>query len=255
MMNLITSVDWWSSTVFLSVPTFSTSDWDGGGSRYYVQNALEHLDEPDEFYIDALLGKILLFTKSVKDIPKRVVVAIPNQLITIEGNPTQPVRNVSFVNVSFAFTSVERECVISGCHGQGAADLTTAMVHLMYATDVHFHRCTFAHTGQYAVYLNTGTVNCSVTHSRMYDLGAGGLVVAGGMGHNISDNQITDGGWVWQMGMGVLTRSVNELTVTHNEVSFLRQTGISIGWTWGYGPGDSANIEVAYNHVHGIHRQ
>jgi hypothetical protein len=52
--------------------------------------------------------------------------------------------------------------------------------------------------------------------------------------------------------MGVLLQAAADCTITHNEVSMFRQTGISAGWRWNYGPTSDGNNTISFNRIHTI---
>ena len=54
-------------------------------------------------------------------------------------------------------------------------------------------------------------------------------------GHVVEDNLIEDGGHVFQEGCGVLAQVGQDVAILHNEIRYFRYTGVSTGWTWGYG--------------------
>ena len=50
-------------------------------------------------------------------------------------------------------------------------------------------------------------------------------------------------------GMGILAQNAGNVTITHNEVGVFRQTGIPIGWIWGYIPSVMHDIETSFNYI------
>ena len=93
-----------------------------------------------------------------------------------------------------------------------------------------------------------GTRNASFRGGTIVDLAAGGVRVGEAIGLEpvglsertaractVADSVIRDGGHIFLAGMGVLVQAAANTTVTHNDISEFRQTGISVGWTWNYG--------------------
>jgi len=260
----LTSVD--SATHTAQLATKYNAQWanQAAGSRYYVQNALEHLDTAGEFYVDALNGRVLLQLApgdAAPDAPGAppIVLAGPTELVRLAGTTEAPLVGVSFSGITFAHAAVESAGVLSGADAQSADHLTTAAFHVVSAAAVAVDNCTFKHLGGYAFWADAGAANCSLTNSTASDLGAGGVRLGGGhaapstsVGHLVLDNELSDGGHVWQQGCGVLAQRVARTTISHNEIGHFRYTGVSVGWTWGYAPTDVYDVLVSHNHIHDI---
>jgi len=259
--NRIASIDRSSRTINLTSGGFTPSDSDGGGSRYYISNAREHLDQPGEFYIDRIRGKISIFVaggEDPNDDGDSYVVAAPLELLRVEGSLDAPARDVSFENIDFAYTRAESPAILSGASGQSAEFLEHAMVNVAHASFVRISSCTFRHTGGYAFQTGEGTHHVAILDSFATDLGAGGVRLGTEMptrnatDYVVSGNVLEDGGHVWQMGCGILAQKVSNVQISHNEVSHFRYTGVSIGWDWGYMPTVVQNITISNNHIHHI---
>eukprot|EP00466_Bigelowiella_natans_P005110 jgi/Bigna1/71605/fgenesh1_pg.16_\ len=189
-------------TLFFSIPNFSPSDPDGGGSRYYILNAIEHLDEPGEFYMDTAKRKIMLFLEEGDD-PNNAeegqgegasqgegfYVSDITSLVELQGNTSKAVSNVTFENLNFAYTSVESF---------------------------------YINAGGYGVWSNMETRNITIASNVLTDLGAGGIRVGRGDAItdnvqyiSVSDNVLEDGGHV----RGVVAESFSRLdTAQRNQL-------------------------------------
>ena len=73
-------------------------------------------------------------------------------------------------------------------------------------------------------------------------------------GIEISNNHIHNIGIVYIAATGVWIGQSSGNTVAHNEVSDTYQIGISLGWTWGYGPSAAHDNKIEYNNIYNIGR-
>jgi hypothetical protein len=100
--------------------------------------------------------------------------------------------------------------------------------------------------------------------NEIHDLGAGGVRIGEGGNPNtdaeaasrnlIDNNFIHDGGKIFRAGVGVWIGRSSYNTISHNEISDLDYSGLSIGWCWGYAPSSANHNVIEHNHVHHIGR-
>ena len=128
--------------------------------------------------------------------------------------------------------------------------------------DCVFEDCRFSHLGDYGLELTRGCQANRIVRCEFSDLGAGGLKIGETSirdqaaeqtgGNEISDCHIHDGGKMFHSAIGIWIGQSPGNRLMHNLIHDFYYTGISIGWTWGYGPALATNNTVEFNHVHHI---
>ena len=71
----------------------------------------------------------------------------------------------------------------------------------------------------------------------------------------ISDNNIHDLGIIFPAAVGVWVGQSYGNTVSHNEIHDTYYSGISCGWTWGFGPTAAHDNTLEFNRIYSIGRQ
>jgi parallel beta-helix repeat protein len=250
------------------VATLSTKRTPWGAeknARYWVENAADALDAPGEWYLDRAEGKLLYIPLPGED-PKRCEVIASNlqQLVRFEGNAEadQLVHDITLRNLTFSHTDWSISPV--GYTDMQAAYDIPAAIEMSGATNCSIEKCLFTHLGQYAAEIHRGSKKVRIVGNEMTDLGAGGVKIGDPKipnsdaevteGNIVSDNHIHDIGIVYAAAVGVWIGQSSGNTIGRNEIDNTFYTGISAGWTWGYGPSAARDNLIELNHIHDIGR-
>ncbi len=144
---------------------------------------------------------------------------------------------------------------------QAAHDVPGA-IHMMGAHRCAIENCTIEHVGFYGIELGDGCQCNRVVGNHLVDLGGGGINADGAdigsdpsrfVSHNrITDNCITAGGRVFAAGVGVLICHGHGNIVSHNAISDLYYSGISVGWCWTRAIHVSRENLIICNHIHNV---
>lgn len=195
-------------------------------SYFYAMNVLEELDQPGEYYIDRLGGKVLLFPPAgaAADAAPELSLAL-GPLSSVDG-----ATNVSLAGLSFV-----------GARGPAAT--------VSGGRAVAFANCSFTHLGGSALTITGGTGH-SLRRSALRYLGLLGVSVAGGDRpslrrgeHLVEDCVISDyGRWLSSYKAAVHVEGVGN-TVRRNELA--RSWGQAVTYS-----GNDHAIES--NHVHHV---
>jgi hypothetical protein len=250
------------------------------GDLYYVEGAFEFLDEPGEWYLDPAGGTLYYLPLPGERLEKLQAIApVLPQVVRIEGRPEagQCVNHVVLRGLTFShaewcfptgFQSGKNKPNISpepnaevGGFGQAAVGVPGA-VWGEGLRDCVFEDCRFTQLGGYGLELTRGCQSNRIVRCEFSDLGAGGLKLGETSirneaaeqtgGNEVSNCQIYDGGKMFHSAIGIWIGQSPGNRIMHNLIHDFYYTGISIGWTWGYGPALAASNTVAFNHIHHI---
>ena len=242
------------------------------GNPYYLLNVPEALDSPGEWFVDTERGE-LSYLPMPQERLEEFAAIIPglSQILLIKGRPDEGAyvehltfRNIRFSHTEWRFTDTTSWGMVvrgRGGFGQAAFGLPAA-VEARGLRSSAFVGCTFSQTGTYGLSLGRGCTENTINECLFRDLGGGGVMIGEPKlpedpallthSNTIINCEIADVGLLFHSAVGIWVGQSPRNRIVHNHIHDLYYSGISIGWTWGYGPSGAAGNLVELNHVHHI---
>jgi len=233
------------------------------GDLYFLEGSPRWLDHAGEWYLDREKGTLYYLPREGETIETLHVIA-PRLacILKMKGASNVAFRGLTFSNSEWNLPDegdgAEMEV---GGFGQAAIGVPAA-VSLEFCHDCKFVSCTFDHLGNYALELGKGCQHDVVERCNFTDIGAGSIKIGTGeqsanvteqtFGNTVADCRITDGGHMFPSACGIWIGQSYDNQIEHNEIADLYYTGISVGWTWGYGPSLAHGNRFEANLVHDI---
>lgn len=231
----------------------------GKGTPYFLYDFRHALDAAGEWYMDYSTATLYYKPMQGEDMKNaECIIPTVKRLIYLAGNSEEKIKNISFNGIKFSVSKFNLPR--TGHYPSQAAANTDAAIVLRNTDNISFNDCDIEHCGAYALWIESGSSNCKVQRCYINDMGAGGIKIGTTSvpkdislltkGNIIDNNIIRDGGKEIAEGVGVHIMHAADNKITHNEISNLRYSGISMGWKWGYGTSMACNNTIAYNHIH-----
>ena len=270
---------------------------DGHNSPFYLTNALPLLDQPGEWFFDIRTSKLYYMPREGEDMRTAEVIApMMETLVMVEGTADHQVNDVCFSNITFCHTTWRRpsysghvplqagmylvdayklrpQMVRIDNHkldNQGWIGRALAAVHVSWANNVRFEKCTFEHLGASGLDLEIGDNNCGINSCRFEDIAMNGCVIGSfspqgyetHRPYNPSDEReickdntventlfrnIANDDWGC---VAIVAGYVAETNICHNEICDVSYTGISLGWGWNRNLVCMHDNRVQYNLIH-----
>jgi hypothetical protein len=264
----ITSVDPGTHTVILAndlLPWMIEPN-----ARYWVEETKDDL-APGEWFLDQSTLYYLGFPG--EDVASEHVIAPRlEQLVTFDAAHDLTLDGLAFAYTDWSVPAIGYRDV------QTAFDVPAAIEghNAQRVTISHSH---FSHLGQWASDFNRGSRQIVLQANEMEDLGAGGIKLGEGCTDTLAnpnaavariencaadllassddavlDNRIHDIGKVYIAAAGLWVGQAAKTRVCSNEIFDTNESGISLGWTWGFGRSFAHDNLVAFNHIHDVGR-
>ena len=250
------------------------------GRKLYLQNAMEFLDQPGEYFLEKSSGTLYYMAEEGKN-PNRsnFVAPLAEKLVIIEGTRQNPLKNLIFDGIRFQYTNwlFPKSGFNEGQSGhwgetwdQTVSKGLPAAIELEYAEQVRFDNCRVAHTGAHGIGIQKGTRENMVLGCDIYDIAGNGVMVGQRLEpdnkavwfnvdwqdptdapykNRISANTIVKAAQVMYSCVGIFDAYADGTSLTHNVISDLPYIGISVGFNWGYDPTSQKNTLVSYNDI------
>ncbi len=244
-----------------------------GGTPHWYENAYEFLDAEGEFYLNTKADTLFYKLRKEDVLPIEVIVPVVETLFDVRGSsPDAMVHDLSFEGITFqhsnwtkpntqGYTVWQSATWYYDPQSPGQNGTIPAAVQLANADKVEIRSCTVRQTGAHGIAAIKDVVsNCSIIGNLVADTAAGGIYLLlndeKSTGNMVVDNTVEYVGMCHSDGCGILAARTPDVAILHNEIRYVRYTGISTGWSWDDKDSAAKNHDVGHNLIHrtmGLH--
>ena len=266
-------------------PKVFSNDWFNGwpDGRCYLENALEFLDVPGEWYLDRNTGILSYWPRPGEDLATSEIVApvVQKTLLSLAGTRERPVENLHFrgIHVEHVDWPLPEEGYMGlfsnnvplyregGNTGHRFID---AAVEVLHSRSCSFRDGGIRRAGGMGLVLREGTADIIVEGNEIGHLGAGGI--AGGhpnvcfdyllaapppgpneyKGYRIANNHVHHLGLDYFGATGICMYPTQDTTIAHNLIHDVPYVGIMIAGDQDPKTPFSGNNVVEYNEIHSV---
>lgn len=257
---------------------------------YYLENAMEFLDVPGEWYLDETANTLYYMPRSGEDMTKTMVVApMVETLVKVAGTSTSnKVGYLAIQGIVFAHTTYMRPSQMGFLNAQaGQYSISSTLQNKQYvgrppagvmvtnAHHVRFERNILTQMAATGIDFISGTNNSAIVGNAITDIGINGISIAKftadstvefHVPYNPSDkneistndtirsNLVTNITTEAQGGVGIVAGYPRHIVIEHNEVSYMGYTGINVGYGWTTTPNAMTNNKINWNRIHHVNQ-
>ncbi|MFC1739698.1 right-handed parallel beta-helix repeat-containing protein [Planctomycetota bacterium] len=233
----------------------------GDNNRYYIENALEGLDKPGEWYVDRHAGKLYYWPDGDLD-NAELRAPLLNELVRFEGE-VEKKDHVQYINISgLTFCDTSYNLPKEGIPTiRDVGDIWfPSAITFKGVSHCIFEDNTVRNVGTYGLDLTSDAIH--VIGNKIYDTGSGGVVTRsyGKYRNVISYNHIHDCGVVFHSGVGINIDDGGGL-IANNLIHDTGHTGVYVRhFATDYGQeherkNQEQGLIIEYNEIYNTMRQ
>ncbi len=247
----VSGIDYSSQSVYLKR---SANGQISSGSRYFIEGALELLDQAGEFYLDKGAGWLYYWPRALPIASQVVIAPILSTMVGFKGSSSgSPVHDIHFQGLVFAasnFNFDEKENNIWTYGENGIFCMENAR-------NITIASCRILNAGVNAISLKGWAQNNTIYGNEISDVGYSGIKIQGASqptlslnskSNIVSNNRIQNVGQI-HFGYigGVYIQYSGYNTIAHNEISCSPRYGISLkGMAYSYMQSSYDGVGVTY---------
>jgi hypothetical protein len=207
-------------------------------NRYFVENAIDHLDEPGEWVFDSLENRVYLWPTGD---PNRMDIRAPylQEFIRLEGvEDAEPVRFIWFEGITFrhGLRDTWQEGDRGLQHDWEMYDKGNAILRFRHAEDCSVKRCVFEASSGTGVRVDLHGKRIEIADSLFAHLGGTGILLSGyapgtkdeNKNHKITNNYLHHIGTIYSHSPAILIAQSGHNLISHNTVHDLDYNGMVI---------------------------
>ena len=258
--------------------------------HFYLSNAIELLNQPQEWYCDMTTGTLYYWPRSGEEQNSlEAVVPVLDTIVSIAGDGQEKVSDISFRDITFAHSSWLRPSLqghVPLQAGQWLYDAYSdassragnvawvgrpaAAVSVSDAQSISFEGCHFRQTASTGIDFVKGTKQMTVRGCTFSDMG-GSAILAGYFGDEtfeahepynpdrqdeVCDDITIDNNYIAHTAtedwgcLGICIGYASNVTISHNEIFDTPYSAISMGWGWTKDANCMHDNHITANFIH-----
>lgn len=250
----------------------------GANRRFHIQNAMELLDEPGEFYYNKEEKFVYYYPFKNENMEQcETVVGTTELMLSVAGSSKQNrAKNIVFENLNIKYGAWNEASETGIIVDQADKTINTlnseaghggrmipAQLDIKDADGITVRNCEFSCLGSSAIAMSDGVSNSLIEGNSIHDISGSGIVI-GHWDHNAShtesaeltqcrnidilNNAIVRAAYEFKGCCGISVYYEKNINILNNYLKDLPYTGITLGWGWGE-EADFGNIKVSFNRI------